>query len=257
MTPITAFQVLSKQVTTHPNEILKLEWRGGDSALATGLFIQLWDTNTGPVAGVMPADAVLQKAYPMIGGAGTGPGAYDYKEFKPGEGEMEFKLGVWVGVSTTEATYTAAAGNNLLAMVSVELRRLEAPAGVSTVGDFATAESSLIIWSQATGLANRQKLVKLEIDGTNLGAGDKWLMIFAQDAPPTTGQTPMLVRIITPGAKYTGVNALTFGIHGADILQAVNGVYYYGCSVAFSSTANTWTAPTGTGTIYGEFAVNP
>ena len=252
MTPKISFQVQAAQVTTHANEILKLEWRAGDSAAASGLFLQLWDTETGPGA----ANAVLKKAYPMIGGAGAGPGAYDYKEFKPGEGEMEFSMGVWVGVSTTEATYTAATGNDKFAMVSVELRRAEQPTGTTYVGDFTTAVGLLQVWSQATGAANRQKLVSLEVDGTNLNAADKWLMVFAKDNP-ATGDVPLLIRSLVPGTVYTGVNALRFGQHGTDVLQNESGTYVYGCTVAISSTAGSYTAALGTATIYAEYAVNP
>jgi hypothetical protein len=260
MIPQNSYAAATIQVAKHPVEVDKLEWRSGDSFGSTVCYLQFWDTQNQP----SDPNAKLLKSYPIYGAS-----AYDYKEFK--RGDMSFTLGCWVGVSTTEATYTAGNGTTQIwAMLSVELIRPEQPLTTSYAGDLTTAVSGLQVWSEATGATTKNKLVALEIDGTNLtGGGIQYVQVFGKDTvntgdipciqfPIASGGTAIVSKGVTIGSVLTGLNAKRFGDYATDILYAdtaVPPVYHYGCTVKISSTSNSYTACNGTVCLKAEYAV--
>ena len=250
-------QAQSKQFTTHPMELLKLDWRGGDS-LAAGKFVQIWDCELGPT----DPNAILLKTYPIY------TGAFDAKDFRPDD-NLNFTLGCFVGISSTEMTYTATSGNDKYAYLSLEFIRSEVPSDSTFVGDLTTGVTGLQVWTEATGLATPKKLVALEVDGTNLsGGGIQFIQIFAKDTV-NTGNRPMEsipiasggTALVSGGVSFksvmTGKDALRFAPRGLDVIQAdaptPTITYHYGCTVKISSTASTFTACTGTATIRAEY----
>lgn len=234
MKPITSFNAAVAQVATHPVQLLKVEARGGDSAAATGLFLQIHDSSVTPAVAAVP-----KKAWPI-----STSGEF-YKEFK--NGEFNLTAGCFVGVSTTEATYTASSGNDKFAMLSVELSDPEQQAQ-SSAGDLTTAVTGLQVWSEAAGAAGAKRLLRLEVDGTNLTAATtQYIMLFGTDTV-NPGDSPMMQFTIAAGAVKTGAAALVFGELGREISNTNKG-----CTVKISSTTDTYTAASGTARIKAEY----
>ena len=259
MIPKNSYAAAAVQISTHPVEVDKIEWRSGDSFPNGTCWLQVWDSATDATN----PKAVLLKSYPIYGATG-----YDYKEFK--RGDMTFSMGCWIGVSTTESTYTAGNGTTQIwAMLSVELLRPEVPTGSTYVGDLTTAVTGLQVWSEATGAATPLNLISLEVDGTNLtGGGIQYVQIFAKDTvntgdypirsiPIASGGTALVSNGITIPSVMTGQSALRFGPRGLDVLSADKPnpaiTYHGGCTVKISSTASTYTACTGTAVIKAEY----
>jgi hypothetical protein len=231
MTAITATDALVKQVATRGVDILKVEWRGGDAAAATGLFLQVHNSAVTPTTGASP---VAGCSWPLA------TSTEGYKDFKGGE--LRCPQGCFVGVSTTEATWTAAVTNDKFANLRVELDKPQYPAAsaISTAGDLTSAVTGLAVWSEATGAANPKQLLTLEVDGTNLAAG-AYIMLFATDSPQN-GDTPVLQKSIAQAATLTKAagKALEFGPDGRSVASRDTDLHQ-GCSVAISSTAETLT----------------
>lgn len=229
MKSITSFNALSSQVANRPVSILKLEWRGHASAAATGLYIQVHNNVVTPTAGDVPL-----KSFQLF------PDSEGYKDFK--NGELECPIGCFVGVSTTEATWTAATGNDKFASLGVEVDKPQFPAAaaLSTAGDLTSAVTGLSVWSEATGAATPKQLVSLEVDGTNLAA-DAYIMLFATDNP-ANGDNPVFQKPITAAATLTKAagKALEFGPNGISI-ESYDTAKRQGCRVRISSTPKTLT----------------
>lgn len=229
MIAITDFNALSKQVATRPVSIIKLEWRGSSTAAAAGLYIQVHNSAVAPTAGDVPL-----RSFQLF------PDAEGYKDFK--NGELECPVGCFVGVSTAEASWTAAAGNDKYASLGVELDKpqLPAAAALSTAGDLTSAVTGLSVWDEATGAATPKQLVSLEVDGTNLAAA-AYIMLFAKDAP-ANGDTPVFVKPIALAQTFTKATgkALEFGPNGRSV-ESFDTALRQGCRVRISSTAKTLT----------------
>lgn len=249
MKPITSFSASTKQASQHTGIVLKVEGRMADAAAATGLFLQVHDNNTTPSAGAVPL-----KSWPVSGGGGTGIGSEFYKEFK--RGDLVLFLGCFVGISSTEATYTAS--NNNWGTLSVELSDPEIPAAVSYAGDLTTAVTGLQVWTEASGLTSRKSLVALEVDGTNLTTATQFIQLFATDTI-NTGDKPIVAFPIAVGAVLTGESKLNFGEFGRQIfsIDSDASTKRLGCTVKISSTASTYTAATGTAAIKAEYRTEP
>lgn len=228
MTAITATDALVKQVATRAVDILKVEWRGGDAAASSGLFLQVHNSAVTPATGAVP---VAGCSWPMA------TSSEGYKDFK--QGELNCPQGCFVGVSTTEATWTAAVTNDKFANLRVELDKPQIPpaAALSTAGDLTSAVTGLSVWSEATGAATPKQLVTLEVDGTNLAA-DAYIMLFATDTP-ANGDKPVFQKAIAMAATLTKAagKALEFGPTGRAI-EAIDTALRQGCRVRISSTAN-------------------
>lgn len=224
MQTIQDYNALSKQVASRPVSLLKLEWRGHASATATGLYIQIHNSAVTPTTGDVPL-----KSFQLF------PDAEGYKDFK--RGELECPIGCFVGVSTTEATWTAATSNDKYASLGVEVDKPQFPAeaALSTAGDLTSAVTGLSVWSEATGAAAPKQLVSLEVDGTNLAA-DAYIMLFATDSP-ATGDKPVFQKPITMAATLTKAagKALEFGPTGRAV-ESFDTALRQGCRVRISST---------------------
>lgn len=243
-TDVTA---VSKQITIEPIEILKIQVRPTTAAAATATFCQIWDTQYGP----SDPSATLKKVFPIVGGGGSGQPVEFTENYNPGDDELELRLGLFVGISSTESTYTAVTAGNGYALLYVEGRRQEQPlsAGVTTTGDMSSNVTGLQVWSESSGASTKQKLLQVEVDTTNLtGTAKQWLMIFGKDTV-NTGDLPQSSPItLTPGSagKLIGLFAKRFGTYGRGVGVNDNGTYRYGCTLKISSTAPGFTAPNGT-----------
>lgn len=164
-------------------------------------------------------------------------------------GALSFTLGCYVAVSTTENTLTLSTDTM---DITLECDAPIYPPTTSFVGALTSAVTGLQVWSEASGVT-RQRLVTLEVDGTNLTTAAQHIMIFATDTV-NTGDTPMFSFPIAIAGVLTGENALRFGegLHPFSIDAVSPFTKRYGCTVKISSTSPTYTAPTGTAAIQAE-----
>lgn len=190
------FDVAGQAVSKHACEVLKLEMTA-NAALAAGCFWQVHDFTAKNGATTAPAEgSVPIKSWPASAGAA------DYKEFK--RGELRLRNGLYICISTTEATKTLGTGNNKFSSLFVE--RIEpdrfsgASATVSSAGAF-----TMQVWSEATGLANAQKLIRVHV--VNKCAAARWLMLFAYDAP-ADGDKPLAIWPMAANGDAAGGDIL-------------------------------------------------
>lgn len=245
MKPINSYAASTKQVTLHACEVLKIDGNAGDASAASGIYLQVHDSNAAPAAGAVPL-----KVWPIYGGAGSAQGTDFYKTFR--QGDLTCFLGCWVGVSSTEATYTASA--NPWAALSVELSDPELPASVSFVGDLTTAVTGLQVFTEASGTTTRQSLVALEVDGANLTTATQFIQFFCADTV-SSGDVPIQSLPIAVAAVLTGEKKFNFGEFGRNFFSIDStsaATKRYGLTIKISSTPNTFTACTGTAAIKAE-----
>lgn len=246
MKPINFFNVASAQISRHTGGAVKID--GYYRSATSQAWLQVHDTNT------TPANAAVPLKQEPINGASP-----FYFEFK--RAELQFFLGCFVGISTTEGTWTASAD---VMDVSVELSDPEIPVSVTYVGDLTTAVTGLQVWSEASGLTSRKSLVALEVDGTNLTGATQFVMLFATDTV-NAGQfcPPENVYPITAGQVRTGESKLNFGELGKQVFSIDSaadtspGTKRLGCTVKISSTPLIFAAANGTATIKAEYRIEP
>lgn len=219
MIPKTYFDVAGQIVATHPVSVIKLECRAHGS-LGAGCFWQVHDfapeTNL-----AVPAEASVPiKSWPAYAGV------LDYKEFKAGE--LNLANGLYLCISTTEATKTLGTGNNKFAMLQVELvgRDLWESA---TAAEAANA-TSLQVWAEA---ATPRKLIRFKAKNKDLSA--RWLMLFAADSP-SVGDVPVAVWPI--GTLNSTIEG-RFG-SGRAVQSNTSGTAKRGCTFVFSTNARTY-----------------
>jgi len=244
------------QITAHTSVVLKIEgyFRGTTSAA----WLMVFDTNIAPANGTPPL-----KQIPLY------PTTQFYEEFK--HGDLVCYLGCWVAISTTEGTYTSGTGDTM--DVDVEISSPDLPASVSYVGDLFSPLTTLQVWSESSGLANRQSLTALEVDATLLSppGGMQWIMVFATDTV-NTGDFPVpnMIYPIVGTQVRTGHNKLTFGelglqpfsIDGAPNNQgsgggASPGTKRLGCTIKISSTPTKYTPVNGSVCLRAEYRIAP
>lgn len=228
MKSLAYFAVAAQQVATHGVHVMKLECRINDNG-AAALFWQVHDSASVPAEGAVPL-----KSWPVSGGAA------DYKEFK--NGELDLANGLYVCVSTTEATKTLGTGNNAFAAVLVELYDPEAPTGTTVAGDLTTGVSSLVVFSGIHRL--------ITVNATNNSGAAGWLMIFTH--APSEGDAPLAAIPFASGQNQV----LTFGDDGRESQDQTpgTGVLRTGCRLRASTTGDVLTtAAAGSWTMQAEY----
>ena len=153
------FGTTGVQVSKLPIGVLKIDGAFLGNANA---FLQVHDSCTAPAAAAVP-----MRQEPLNAQAPF------YFEFKTGE--IRTTEGLWVGVSSTDGTYTASA---LTMDITVETDIK--PTTLTTVGDKTTTLNHKQIWSQATGAA-AVKLLYCLIITEQLGAA-RYIIIYCDDA---------------------------------------------------------------------------
>ncbi|MDE2098690.1 MAG: hypothetical protein KGL39_15660 [Patescibacteria group bacterium] len=242
MIPQNFFNVSNAQVAKHDGIAVKIE--GFYRSATAQAWLQVFDTNAAPANGTVPLKQELIN--------GTSPFYFEFKR-----GDLVFYLGCFVGISSTEGTYTASAD---VMDLSVELSDPDLPASVSYAGDLTSPVTGLQVWTEAAGLAARKSLVALEVDGTNLTTATQFIMLFATDAV-NPGDFPISGGIfpIGVGQVLTGESKLNFGEFGRQIfsLDADAKTQRLGLTVKISSTPGTYTAANGTARIKAEYRTEP
>lgn len=242
MIPLSYFGVSSKQVASHPVDAWKIE---GTFVGNTASWIQVHDTQLAPAGGSVP----LKSVYVAVGSTTPQPFKLDFIG-----SELTLKNGLFVGVSSTEGTYTAAALNMDL---EVELKLPERPAINNVFGDLTTAVNYLQVWSEANGARFLCKVDVTSNDGTDPAL---YLLLFAKNqANISVGDKPIWH---SPQLDVDGTqDTFQFGDRGLiPHQQDANGTARYGCTLIFSSSPATYQTPTNNpGTIRAETKslVNP
>lgn len=237
MKPVTYFDIFGQLVSKHPCGVLKLEMRA-HASLAAGCFWQVHDFGPSYNLAVPANGAVPLKVWPAYAGA------LDYKEFK--NGELNLVNGLYVCMSTTEATKTLGTGNNKFAMLAVE-QQMPTLLGLEDAESGTGAELS--VWVEGDG-----PLRLLTVKATNLEAGARYLQLFAHDNP-ANGAVPLRRWRLAATGDTNGEDStvLRFG-KGLLVEQVVAGVLKQGCTLVLSSTAATLTKAVGSGmNCYADF----
>lgn len=197
----------------------------------SALYIQIIDSATAPATGTVP-----KKSWPAAQAL--------YKEFK--SGELELSKGCFIGLSTTEATYTNSATSGTY--VQLEFTQPTLPSGLSSTGDLTTGRKSLKPWNQSQG---PQFLYFVEIDASGGDAEAIWLLIFTNNNPATPDKTcyPAIPLGINQVHTIANGNPLTFGTAGFSPAgyTSLNNDFTTppttGCSLMLSTTPTFLTPP--------------
>lgn len=240
MKPVNVINAASLQVATHPVSILRL--RGNFRGTTADRWLMLFDSISTPADGSTP----LIPAIPLPQNSPF------FASFEIGA--LEFALGCYVCVSTTQSTKTLSVDTMDF---SAELSDPEFPTGTTLVGDLTSAVTGLQVWTEAAGSTARKVLTMLEVDGTNLTTATQYIQLFAKDSV-SAGDVPIAGGVfpIAVGQVLTLANGLHFGNTGRrmwSIDSASPFTNRYGCTVKISSTPSTYTACTGTACIRAEY----
>lgn len=229
MKTLSYFAASAAQVARHPVEVVKLEWKGA-TGLAAARFLQVHD------AYAAPADtAVPLKVWPID------TDAQGFKLFDVGE--LVLTNGLYICISTTEATKTLASGADDFSTLIVELREAESPSGTTFAGDLTTSDEVLQVWAEAAG---PKRL--FEIITTNNGGADYYLQIHSSDTP---SDESLVESILIPDGETV---RLSFGKDGREVSRKVSDAIARGCTLAYSQTSGTYTAVGGNvGPIQAEY----
>lgn len=230
----TYFDVFAATVAKHPVDVLRLEYRG-NAALAAGSFWQVHDSAQAYGALVPANGAVPVKAWPAtVGGEG-------FKEFSAGE--LHLLNGLYVAMSTTEATLTLGTGTNKFAMLQIELVEPDAFAGSG--GGTATGPTAQVGWNESGG---PKRL--LRVKATNLEAGIRYLQLFAHDTI-IAGNVPLRTWTMQATGDSAGRDVLDLrfgdGLWVKDKGLTAAAAIRQGCSLILSTTPTVYTACVGSG----------
>ncbi len=186
----------------------------GFKVAATDRFLQLHNTKGTPVT------ATILRVWPIYGSAPFGEGFI--------EDDITCSEGATFVVSTTVNTYTASA-ETVDIFVSGDGALNDS--GASVAGDYTAAEV-VEVWTDGNG---PKKLVRLEVSDAVATSGGVYVQIHAD----SSGESSKIVASF-PLADG-GVMDKFFGV-GLSPSRVVSQVVYDGCTIAISSTQNTYTA---------------
>lgn len=184
----------------------------------TGLndrFLQLHNTKG------TPTTATILRVWPIYASAPFGEGFI--------EGDITCSEGATFAVSDTANTYTARAET---VDIFVSGDGALDDTGTTIVGDYTTNKEVLQVWADASG---PKKLVRLEVSDETLGNGPFFVQIHAGDVPDTD-------KIVASfPVEANGTLDKFFGA-GFTPSRMVSQAVFDGCTIALSSTQNTYTA---------------
>lgn len=256
MNPIIAFNVISKQFSKHESGLLKLEYDVNSSAAAV-VYVQIhdWPTPAAMAAGLTaPAvGSVPIKSWPTPAGATN-----NYKEFK--RGELETTNGLFVCVSTTQATLTIGTGNNKFDSVAAELESTDIVGSEAAGQNVPTGQ----IWTEASGATTQKKLIR--VAATNLDSQINYLLLFAVNSTSLVSGTsvplPGYIWSLAATGDSGGLDTRLISLggvgnnnqQGIDFKLINSTGTHQGCTVAISTTPTVYTTSVGArANIYAEY----
>jgi len=195
-----------------------------DGYAAGAGWLQLFDSTTAPTTEV----TVPLKSF-NVAAAGPLPSLFSTL------GPIEFKNGLYIALSSTEAVYTAV-NTNYDVFGEVEEYRAAYPGSSSF--DSVTGVLTQQAWADSAG---PKRLLTLEV--FNLEPGVRYVHIFAKDSV-ADGDVPLLSLPIAPSATKTW----DFG-NGYSPIRVSGTTVNDGCTIGFSTTGPTFTGITSSGAI--------
>ena len=183
MIPNTSYNVASVQISALPIKVTQIEgyFRGGTAA-----WLQVFDSCITPAANAIPIYQLPLNSTSQF--AETLQISH-----------IAFYEGVFVGVSSTEGTYTASASTmDITVFTDIQ------PLSTNVVGDKSTTVTTLSVWTEATGAASTKKLYQLIVK--ELSGVASFILIYADDTPSNVN--PGLVIAQYPIAANATVKLL-------------------------------------------------
>ena len=207
MIPNSSLNVLSAQVSLLPINVCQIE--GYFRGTASAMWLQVFDSATTPDNAavpkyVLPLNTTSQFAETLQ------------------VSNMHFSEGVFVGVSTTEGTWTAAAGGNTMDVTVWTDTNVQAG---TAVGDKTTAGNTTQVWAQAAN-ANDKLIYGLVV--TELLGATPWLLVYADDA--MLGVPAVSLKLVA-----NSTNRLYFGLAGFTPRTQIAGTVTTGCTVVVAN----------------------
>ena len=148
---------------------------------------------------------------------------------------------IYVAISSDDTQYTSD-GTTTDIRVDFEEYELELT-GQTTIGT-GSSVGLLQVWTDASG---PKKL--LSVTAQNNNGATQYLMLFAKDAVPATGDSPIVTWTFTAALAAT----LRFGACFVPRQQDTDGTFHDGCTLRVSSTSPTFTAVASGWTIQATF----
>ena len=187
----------------------------GFKVAANDRFLQLHNTKTTPAAAAVPL-----RVWQIFGTAPFGEGFI--------EDDITCSEGATFVVSTTANTYTASAET---VDIFVSGDGALDDTSTSIAGDYTTAAETQLVWADGSPA----KLVRLEVSDAATSAGPCFVQIHAGDTPETN-------KIVASfPLDFEGTLDKFFGA-GISPSRMVSQAVFDGCTIALSSTQNTYTA---------------
>lgn len=234
MIPNQSFNVSSVQVSTLPIDLVQIE--GYYRSSTANVWLQLHNSCIAPAAGAVP---VWQSSGPLNG---TAPFFEDFKTNRLGA----CTEGVFVGLSTTNGTYTADSTDkvdiNVFTGVQVQ--------AITVTGDKTTGVDSLAVYTDPNASKRLRAFIVSNSDATAIAP--VYLQLFAH--VPTANEVPLQEWTISGTSLvsyYTGTEGEIVMGQGTPLLAAgvvttANYSLHTGCYLYGSSTAGYLTATTAT-----------
>lgn len=188
----------------------------GNYAGAGNEYLQIHDKASVATVGNVPIASFLLSA------AGPLPSIFEAL------GPIGLTLGLSIGISTTEATYTASASSYSI-FGNVEEWETQI-SGLSIAGDLTTGIDTLQVWANVSGPKTIYRIQVLDITLSTT----RYLMLFGKDAP-ADGDRPIRQWKLLDGCNLD----LRFGLGGIWTRQNINGTLHQGCTFQLSDSAGT------------------
>jgi hypothetical protein len=187
MIPTTKFAVSSVQVSQLPIGCDQIEGIYNGAAAA---WLQVHDACIAPQTGDVPLYELPLSA------------ATQFQETLQ-VARLELTEGLFVGVSSTEGTYTASAS-----VMDITVWTDIKPLATNAVGDKTSNVSSLQVWSEATGTTSGKKLYQLIVSFNNFGP--YMVAVYADDTP--SNNDPAVQQAVMGSTLAGSSNRLQTGV---------------------------------------------
>lgn len=220
MIPVNVANTSGTLFSQNPDSINKIEGFFITASPAAQRWMQVHDSVTAPATGAVP-----KKWFPIYGAAEF------FKSFI--DGELRCSKGIWIGISTTEATFTASTDT---ADITCELTEADGRNNgtYAFVGDLTTGVNSLIVWAVNDGNALKLNLTRAVIK--NNGAATQYVFVSAAAVFPTLPTAKVVKLTILAGAT----KSFSFGYDGLHPM-IINGIQFDGCYLYGSTTITSYT----------------
>lgn len=219
----TYFNVLNQQVSQLPIQVDQVE---GYFKGAANQWLQLHDSCVTPATGAVPIWEVLLSATAQF-----------FENLQVAH--LNLTEGVFIGVSTTEGTWTAATGANTMDITVWTDTNVIA---TNIVGDKTTQQSSLQVWTEATGAGGQKKLYRLIVQNQNASPSTVYALTYAQIPPSDYGNYQSIATVgSNAGGNFFQTESFGDGLtpQSVTLVQGTGATLHLGCKVFISDSIPT------------------